>query len=85
MGELSGEVEPPANICGERLLAPRAGGTLATHCVDEILCMILCVERKNVCRITVEEAKEAGPDLPGMVFGDALMLLGEPIISEAFG
>ena len=47
--------------------------------------MILRVERKNVCRISVEEAKEAGSDLPGMVFGDAVMLLGEPIISETFG
>jgi len=45
----------------------------------------LRVERKNVCRISVEEAKEAGSDLPGMVFGDAVMLLGEPIISETFG
>ena len=85
MGELSCEVEPPANICGERLLAPRADGTLTTHCIDEVLCMILRVERKNVCRISVEEAKEAGSDLPGMVFGDAVMLLGEPIISETFG
>lgn len=78
--QICGEMQRPSQIVVNRLSAPLAHAVASPHRLDHSHGMVGTVMGEEVRGVTVEEAEEAAADLAGVVFGNSVVLLGEPII-----